>query len=45
VGKNFQTALNIAEEIDEVARVYLLTDGRAGIISKKDVNGIKALKA
>ena len=45
VGKNFQTALNIAEEIDEVARVYLLTDGRAGIISRKDVNGIKALKA
>ena len=44
VGENFQEALNIAEEIDEVARIYLLTDGRARIISEKDLRGIKALK-
>ena len=45
VGENFQEALNIAEEIDEAARIYLLTDGRASIISEKDLRGIKALKA
>ena len=45
VGKNFQEALNIAEEIDEVARIYILTDGRAGIIPEDDLRGIKALKA
>ena len=45
VGKNFQEALNIAEEIDEVAQIYLLTDGRARIITEKDIRGIKELKA
>jgi len=29
VGKSFEEALNIAEEIDEAARVYLLTGGKA----------------
>jgi len=44
VGENFQEALNIAEEIDEVARIYLLTDGRARIIKDKNVRDIKELK-
>jgi len=44
VGENFQEALNIAEEIDEAARIYLLTDGRARIITNKDITDIKALR-
>jgi ribulose-5-phosphate 4-epimerase/fuculose-1-phosphate aldolase len=44
VGEHFQEALDIAEEIDEVARVYLLTGGRARILIDKDVRDIKALK-
>ena len=44
VGENFQEALNIAEEIDEVARIYLFTDGKARILIDKDIRDIKALK-
>ena len=29
VGKNFEAALNIAEEIDEAAKVFVLTEGKA----------------
>ncbi len=43
VGKSFQEALNIAEEIDEAARIWLLTKGRAGVISPEDVDRIKGL--
>ena len=43
IGKNFQTAINIAEEIDEVARIWLLTKGRAGVIPKAEVDRIKSL--
>lgn len=45
VGKNFQEALNIAEEIDEVARIYLLTGGKAKVLTDKDIGDIKALKS
>ena len=45
VGKDFREALNIAEEIDEAARIYLLTDGRAKIISGENISKIKELRA
>jgi ribulose-5-phosphate 4-epimerase/fuculose-1-phosphate aldolase len=45
VGKDFEEAVNIAEEIDEVARVYLLTNGKAHVISGQDVRKIKKLKS
>ncbi|UCF57027.1 MAG: class II aldolase/adducin family protein [Deltaproteobacteria bacterium] len=41
VGGNFEEALNIAEEIDEAARIYLLTNGRAQAISVENVRKIK----
>ncbi len=41
VGEDFQEAINIAEEIDEAARIYLLTDGKAKAISEEDVRKIK----
>ena len=43
-GKDFSEALNIAEEIDEAAHVYLLTRGKATQISDKDIAEIKALR-
>ncbi len=43
IGENFQEAFNIAEEIDEAARIWLLTGGRAKVIPKKDVKRIKEL--
>ena len=43
-GKDFPEALNIAEEIDEAARIYILTRGRATRISDKDIAEIKALR-
>ena len=44
VGKDFREALNIAEEIDEAARVYLLTDGKASSIPLEDIEKIKSLR-
>lgn len=41
VGEDFEEAINIAEEIDEAARIYLLTDGKAKAISAEDVRKIK----
>lgn len=41
VGENFEEAVNIAEEIDEAARIYLMTDGKAKAISLEDVGKIK----
>jgi ribulose-5-phosphate 4-epimerase/fuculose-1-phosphate aldolase len=35
VGKDFEEALNVAEEIDEAARIFVLTDGRAKAIPRK----------
>ena len=43
IGEDFQAAFNIAEEIDEAARIWLLTGGRAKVIPKKDVKRIKEL--
>ena len=44
VRKNFNEALNIAEEVDEAARVYLLTGGKAPPISSENIGHIKSLR-
>ncbi len=44
VGKSFEEALNIAEEIDEAARVYILTGGKAPPISAENIDEIKSLR-
>jgi ribulose-5-phosphate 4-epimerase/fuculose-1-phosphate aldolase len=43
-GKDFREALNIAEEIDEAARVYVLTAGKAPPISSENIDRIKSLR-
>ena len=43
VGENFEEAVNIAEEIDEAARIYLMTNGKAKPISLEDVRKINEL--
>lgn len=42
IGKNFRQALNMAEEIDEAARVYVLTAGKAPPISDENIDRIKS---
>jgi len=44
VGKSFEEALNVAEEIDEAARVYLLTGGKAPPIPAENIGRIKSLR-
>ena len=44
IGKDFNEAMNIAEEVDEAARVYLLTGGRAVPISSESIDHIKSLR-
>ncbi|MBW2205150.1 MAG: class II aldolase/adducin family protein [Deltaproteobacteria bacterium] len=44
IGKDFNEAMNIAEEVDEAARVYLLTGGRALPISSESIDHIKSLR-
>lgn len=43
IGGDFQEAVNMAEEVDEVARIYLLTQGRARPIPDERLREIKAL--
>jgi len=43
LGRDFQEAINVAEEVDEVARIYLLTDGRARVIPAGEIGRIKDL--
>lgn len=43
IGTDFQKALNVAEEIDEAARVYVLTNGKAPSISREDIQRIQSL--
>jgi ribulose-5-phosphate 4-epimerase/fuculose-1-phosphate aldolase len=43
-GKDFREALNIAEEIDEAARVYVFTQGRASPIPSQNIDTIKSLR-
>jgi len=40
VGKDFQDALNVAEEIDEAARVFVLSNGKAGVIPREYIDKI-----
>lgn len=42
VGVSFQDALNVAEEIDEAAKIYVLTNGKAKSIPGDEVNRIKS---
>ncbi len=43
-GGTMVEALNIAEEIDEAAHVYVLTSGRGTLIPEKDVHSIQDMK-
>jgi len=43
-GKDFCEALNIAEEIDEAARVYVLTGGKAPSISGENIKSIRTIR-
>jgi ribulose-5-phosphate 4-epimerase/fuculose-1-phosphate aldolase len=43
VGVNMADAINIAEEIDEAAQIYVLTAGRASTIDKESVSKIYSL--
>lgn len=43
-GKDFETALTIAEEVDEVARIYVITRGSASLIPESDIHEIKAIR-
>jgi ribulose-5-phosphate 4-epimerase/fuculose-1-phosphate aldolase len=41
VGRDFSEALNVAEEIDEAAQVFLLTKGKGKPIPEEDIEKIK----
>jgi len=41
VGRDFQEALNVAEEIDEAARIYILTGGKGRTIPSRDIGKIR----
>jgi len=43
-GSTMVEALNIAEEIDEAAHVYLLTSGRGTLIPEKSIRSIRNMK-
>ena len=43
IGESFREALNMAEEIDEAARIYILTNGKAKAIPAEEVSRIKNL--
>ena len=42
LGRDFSEALNIAEEIDEAARIFVLTYGKASHIPEEDIEKIKS---
>lgn len=44
IGEDFREALNIAEEIDEAARVYVLTGGKGPPIPREDIDRIRSLR-
>lgn len=43
IGSDFDDAFNAAEEIDEAAKIFLLTAGRAKPIPMEDINRIKTI--
>jgi ribulose-5-phosphate 4-epimerase/fuculose-1-phosphate aldolase len=42
VGKTLAEALNIAEEVDEAARIYLLTEGRCSLLPTESLQKIRS---
>lgn len=42
VGRDFHEALDIAEEVDEAARIFLLSGGRGPILSKEHIEEIQS---
>jgi ribulose-5-phosphate 4-epimerase/fuculose-1-phosphate aldolase len=44
IGRDFQEALNIAEEINEAAEIFVLTNGLPHVISEEDVLKIKRIR-
>jgi ribulose-5-phosphate 4-epimerase/fuculose-1-phosphate aldolase len=43
VGKDIREALNIAEEIDEAAKIFLFTKGKGKKLSEEDINLVREL--
>ncbi|MBW2614656.1 MAG: class II aldolase/adducin family protein [Deltaproteobacteria bacterium] len=41
LGKNFQEAINVAEEVDEAARIFVLTGGKAMALPSEDLEKIR----
>ncbi|MEJ2724879.1 MAG: class II aldolase/adducin family protein [Deltaproteobacteria bacterium] len=44
VGGDFQEAINLAEEVEEAARIYILTNGKARKIPEEGVKEIKSMR-
>ena len=43
LGRNFREAINISEEVDEAARIFVLTGGKAQAIPSGDIEKIKGI--
>ncbi|MDZ7698567.1 MAG: class II aldolase/adducin family protein [Deltaproteobacteria bacterium] len=43
VGKDLESALNIAEAVDEAARIFIFTRGKASVIPKERIADIKTI--
>lgn len=43
LGKTYSHAVNIAEEVEEAAHIYLLTQGKARSLKQEDIEKIKGL--
>jgi ribulose-5-phosphate 4-epimerase/fuculose-1-phosphate aldolase len=44
VGRDFEEAFNVAEEVEEATRIYVLTNGKAREIPEEDVEEIKSMR-
>jgi len=44
VGRDFDGAFNLAEEVEEATRIYVLTNGKAGEIPEEGVKEIKSMR-
>ncbi len=43
LGKDYQEAMDIAEEIEEAAHIFVLTQGKGRILTEQEVRAIRAL--
>jgi len=43
LGKSYSAVIDIAEEVEEAARIYLLTQGKGRSLTKEQVQRIKKL--